>query len=166
MQNFQTSKVFFISGLLLLFASCNSYSSKENDTKNEIKNDTAPPQPPPPTVEMTKTSFSKKCYGNKGLKYSTNVNIIYLSDTTVAGQITSYNLENYKEETTGFEGMVIKDKLNIKLTTPVIGAASDWTNKPWVIKNVGGKESLLITTNVKKNNDNSGEKVCEFTSCK
>src|SRR5437667_11335289 len=121
MQILSNFKNFFTVGLILSLIACNSGISNVKETKNnKTENDTliAPPLRPPPGVEMD-NSFPLKCFENKGLKYNTKVNIIFLTDTTVAGQITSYNLKNYKEETTGYEGIISGEKIIIKFTTPV-----------------------------------------------
>ncbi len=158
-------KSILTSALLMLFISCNSNSKDKvkvqeitlQDIKQEEKNIEPPPPPPPktepPGVEMIPSD--KKCFANDGLKYKTVITLFY-SSNKIAGNVTSEELESGKKEISKFGGTMNGDKLTIKFegTPPVIGAASEWTDKPWIIKINGGKETLHIIFNAKNYNTN------------
>ncbi len=164
---------FYLFVLFFLLASCNPGNQQEKPRdKNSDSLAKQAPLPPPDTeptgVTVTK-SFPKKCFENAGLKYNVTINIIYLSDTTVTGTVSSQSLESNHEERADFTGTVNNNKLNVKFkgSVPVVGDASEWTNKPWVLKTANGAMILSIVFNAKDYNTNKwGEQVYEFNACK
>jgi len=171
MQNTVKPKVFLLVSLSVLFFACNSNTDKKDTGANDKPvNDSSAVKPAvnPPGVE-TNNQLPKKCFENNGLKYNTSVTIIYLTDSTVSGTVTSESLEDTKKENADFEGKLSGDKLTIafKGTAPVVGDASEWTNKPWVIKKSGDKEKLQIIFNAKNYDTNKwGNTTYEFDPCK
>ncbi len=157
-------------GLLILFFSCNSDSGKKDKpttdkTTADTTKATPPPTTPPPGVEMT--AANKKCFENDGLKYKTSVSI-FSSEKEVSGTVTSEALDDGTKQTADFTGSIAGDQMTItfKGSPPVIGAASEWTKKPWTIKKAGGKETLLIVFNAKNYDTNKWEETTyEFTTC-
>lgn len=98
------------------------------------------------TLIQANGQAKQKCFENDGLKYKTVVTINFLSATQVNGTVTS---GEYDAETTAkadFTGTINNKTLKIKFkgTPPTIGDATQWTNKPWVIKKTKGKETLCI----------------------
>jgi hypothetical protein len=134
---------------------CNSNSSKEK-TADKKQTDSMAPLPPPRAEVSPEV---KKCYSNDGLKYNTVITIVFGDKNNVTGNVTSEELETGKKETIAFEGISLGDKLAIKFkgTAPVIGDASEWTDKPWTIKKAGGKETLVIVFNAKNYDTNKWE---------
>jgi hypothetical protein len=160
-------KTIFAAGIALLIISCNDTKKKVKvqevtlqDIKQEEK-DVEPPPPPPPKPETS--SDVKKCYANDGLKYKTVITIIFGDKNTVTGNVISEELESGKKETTQFEGTSTADKFAIKFkgTAPVIGSASEWTDKPWTLEHLPGKgqwmEKLHIIFNAKNYDTNKWE---------
>jgi hypothetical protein len=165
MLNSRNLKTFFTVSLALLIFACNS-SSKNDKSKKEKQADTAIVEAPmpannPPGVEMTKEE--QKCFSNQGLKYETVIMISYDGDGKISGNVMSKELDSDKEEVTRFSGTAVGDKFTVKFkgTPPVIGAASEWTDKPWIIKKVEGKgtwsEMLHIVFHAKNYETNKWE---------
>lgn len=169
MQISSAFKTIFAAGIALLFISCSNNSKEKvkvqeitlQDIKQEKKYIEPPPPPPPktdpPGVKITPAE--KKCYANDGLKYN-SVITLFFGNNEVAGNVTSEELESGKKEMSKFGGTMNGDKLSIKFegTPPVIGAASEWTDKPWIINKEGGKATLLIEFNAKNYETNKWEK--------
>jgi hypothetical protein len=80
-----------------------------------------------------------------GLKYETRVKLSIKADGQVSGTVASneYGLEG---ETLPFTGKLTDGKIHVifKGEPPVVGAASDWTDKPWRIEVREGQEVLII----------------------
>jgi hypothetical protein len=164
MQISSTFKTIFAAGIAMLIISCSDSKEKVKvqeitlqDVKQEEK-DIEPPPPPPPQVEIP--SGAKKCYANDGLKYKTIITIVFGDKNTVTGNVTSEELESGKKENAAFEGTMegIKFMVKFKGAPPVMGAASEWTDKPWTIEQLEGKgewmERLHITFNAKNYDTN------------
>ena len=152
-------KTIFAAGIALLIISCSSNSKKkvkvQEITLEDIKQEEKDVEPPPPKVDMK--LVTKRCFANDGLKYKTVVTIYTGGDfNEVSGNVVSEEIDSNKKETTAFEGTISGDKLTIKFkgTAPVIGSASEWTDKPWTLKKAGGKETLLIVFNAKNYDTN------------
>lgn len=162
MQIFSNAKNFFTAGLLLLLLACNSNSAKEKTTDKKQTDPIAPATTAEPKAVITEEI--KKCYANDGLKYKTVITIIFGIKNEVSGNVTSEEIESGKKETTAFEGTSddwVKFTIKFKGTPPVIGSASEWTDKPWTIKQLEGKgqwmERLHITFNAKNYDTNKWE---------
>ena len=112
-----------------------------------------PPRNEPPRAEMTPAE--KKCFVNDGLKYKMIVTVFF-GNNEIAGNVTSEDLESGKIEISKFGGTMNGDKLAIQFegTPPVIGSASEWTDKPWNLNQVGERETLHIVIKAKKYNTN------------
>lgn len=152
MQPASIFKTFIQVSLAFCIIACNS-SDKKGKMQDKSK-DTAvagvppPPAENPPGVEMN--AATQKCFTNDGLKYKTVVTISF-GETDVVGTVTSEELGSGQKQTTAFEGTLSGDALTVKFkgTAPVVGEASEWTTKPWTIKNKAGKEKLHIVFNTK-----------------
>jgi hypothetical protein len=164
MQISSAFKTIFAAGIALLIISCGDSKKKVKvqevtlqDIKQEEK-DVEPPPPPPPKEDPPKVEVKNamnKCFANDGLKYKTVINLS-IGETDCIGIVTSEDLESGKKESTGFTGTISGDKLTIKFkgTAPVIGSASEWTDKPWSLKKDGGKETLHIVFSAKNYDTN------------
>ncbi|MCY7311051.1 MAG: hypothetical protein LH619_09750 [Chitinophagaceae bacterium] len=157
MQSPSNLKTFLTASLALCIISCNN-SKKEKDEKEKpadttVATTTPPPADNPPDTAMQ--SAEQKCYRNDGLKYSTVITINYSAGADVTGSIVNQDLETDKKEAAKFTGTVTGDKLTVKFVgkPPVMGAASEWTDKPWTI-NKSGKEKLIIVFNAKNYDTN------------
>ena len=139
-------------------------SSKQNSTQLTKSSDTtvpeAPPYDNPPGVQM---SVAKRCYSNLGLKYEVTVILEYKTDTTFTGQVISRNLETDLDEITPITGRSKNGNLLITFTgnAPVIGAATEWLDKPWRIEKTNAKspdeEMLHIPVKAKNYENNKWE---------
>ncbi|MDZ4806772.1 MAG: hypothetical protein SGI96_00720 [Bacteroidota bacterium] len=155
----QTSiiKTILTAGLAFIIIACNNSKKekdkKENQTDTTVATTTPPPAEKPPDTAMQ--TAEQKCYRNDGLKYSTVITINYSAATDVTGSIVNKDLESDKKEAAKFTGTVTGDKLTVKFVgkPPVMGAASEWTVKPWTI-NKSGKEKLIIVFNAKNYDTN------------
>ena len=154
MQTQSIFKTFITSSLALFIISCNS-SDKKNKTSDKPKDtavaDVQPPPPPaenPPGVEIIPAT--KKCFSNDGMKYSVAITI-NMWEKEASGNVTSEELGSGQKTTATFTATVSGDALTVtfKGTPPVVGDASEWTTKPWTIKNKAGKEKLHIVFNAK-----------------
>ena len=158
MQISLNTKTLFAAILALFVIACNSSSSNEkNPKKDNMTIDTSVAPAPPPTTPAPNVKMEPapgKCYSNIGLKYKTVITI-NIGSSEVSGNVTSEELGSGKKETTAFEGTFLNDKFTIKFkgTPPVIGAASEWTDKPWTLELLEGKgqwlEKLHIIFNAK-----------------
>jgi hypothetical protein len=161
-----TFKTILIATATLSIISCNNDSKSKSEIKEmmleEIKSDTPPPPPKtePPKVEIKEAE--KKCFANEGLKYKTTVEF-KMGETDFTGTVTSEELESGKKVTADFTGVISGKKMIVKFkgTPPVVGAASEWTDKPWTIEKVEGKsqlkEKLHIVFNAKNYDTNKWE---------
>jgi len=92
-------------------------------------------------------------------------------ENTLLGNVTSEDLGSGKKETAEFTGTKDGDKITVKFkgNPPVVGAASEWTDKPWIMKKEGGKETLKIVFNAKNYESNRWEEInydFALVSCK
>jgi hypothetical protein len=161
-------KIILVASLALFFIACNNDKPKrvkvQEITLQDIKQEDSTPKPPPPPAPKIQSPYAKmineekKCYVNRGLKYTTIITI-YIGDSEVIGIVNRIDLESGREERTTFTGPRNGDKLSIKFdgTPPVIGAASEWTNKPWTLKKEGAKKILHIIFNAKNYDTNKWE---------
>ncbi|MEK7226353.1 MAG: hypothetical protein AAB221_11845 [Bacteroidota bacterium] len=166
----QTSsfRTILAAGISLFIISCNNSKKdkvkvteiKLQDITQEEKDIEPPPPPPPPPPKVEMKEAQKSCYANDGLKYATVVTIYSAEgENTVLGNVTSEDLESGKKETAEFTGTKDADKITVKFkgNAPVVGAASEWTDKPWKIVKKEGKgntESLSVIFNAKNYDTN------------
>jgi len=148
-----TIKTLLAAGLALCIIACNNSAKKEKKDKQADTAVTEVPPPPPPAnnppgVEM-KPAINK-CFTSDGLKYKTTINL-NMGDADCLGTVTSEELESGKKESADFTGVISGEGLVIKFKgePPVVGAASEWTDKIWTIKKTGNKETLHIIFNAK-----------------
>lgn len=114
----------------------------------------------------------QKCFENDGLKYKTVVTINFLSASPitgmVAGTVTSREYDAETTAKTDFTGTISNHTLKIKFkgTSPATGNATEWTNKPWILKKNKGVENLYIIFH-SKNYDTKkwSNTTAEFTTC-
>jgi hypothetical protein len=161
-------KTIFSAGVALFIFSCsNSKKDKvkvqeitlQDITHEEKKPEQPPPPPSPPKSPMPKIPVKEKCFVNDGLKYKTIISL-YVGDTSfVLGHVTSEELGSGEEKTTDFIGTLIDNKLpvNFRKEPPLMGDASEWTNKTWSLKKEGAKETLHIVFNAKNYDTNKWE---------
>lgn len=164
------TKTILSAAFALILLSCND--SKDKSKSKDAPGDTAiskiPPPPPstnPPGVEMKEAD--KKCFASDGLKYNTVVNLS-MGETDFVGTFTSEELESGKKETADFTGTISGREMIVKFkgNPPVVGAASEWTDKPWKIETKNGKENLLIIFNAKNYETNKWQEMqYEFIPC-
>lgn len=152
--------------LMLLTVSC-SNSKEDKTTIQEItlqevvqeEKKIEPPPPPPPQSPMQDNGVQEKCFINEGLKYKTIITLFVGDTSLVFGHVTAIELGTEEKKTSEFTGRLISNKLtvNFKDTPPNIGAASEWTGTPWLIKKTVRKEILQIQFNVKNYQSNKWE---------
>ena len=158
-------KTFLTAGLTLFIFACNDSSKKDKDSKDKMGDTTVaeaslPPAENPPGIEET---YDRKCYANEGLKYRTVIMLNYSSANELTGSVSSQELESNETEVAKFTGTIEGDKITVQFsgTPPVIGAATEWTEKPWTLKEVVGKsdymENLRIVFNAKNYDTNKWE---------
>lgn len=174
MQTQLNLNTFLTATLALCIIACNN-SKKEKDSTDKPADTTAATTNTPPSVNTIPADTAmqtavQKCYSNDGLKYSTVITINYSAGADVTGSIVNKDLETDKKEAAKFTGTVAGDKLTVKFagTPPVMGAASQWTDKPWTI-NKSGKEKIVIVFNAKNYDTNKWADTdyeFELSSCK
>lgn len=174
MQTPSNLKTFLTASLALCIIACNN-SKKEKDSTDKPADTAvvATPATPPPVDTPPDTAMQtavQKCYSNDGLKYSTVITINYSAGADVTGSVVNKDLETDKKEAAKFTGTVAGDKLTVKFagTPPVMGTASQWTDKPWTI-NKSGKEKIVIVFNAKNYDTNKWADTdyeFELSSCK
>lgn len=143
----------------LMFFACNN-SKKDKvkvteitlqDIKQEEEQKPEPPPPPPPKVEVAPVTLNH-CFSNEGLKYTTTIKLGF-NGKQVVGYVESSEIGSGEIKSAFFEGTKngneLKVEFNPKNQAPIIGDASEWTDKPWSIKKDGGKETLHIVFNAK-----------------
>ena len=88
----------------------------------------------------------QKCFEDDGLKYKIVVTINFLTATQVNGVVTSAEQDSDTKEKADFIGTIKGRVLNIRFKEkpPVVGNATQWRSKPWLIKKDNGKETLCI----------------------
>jgi glucokinase len=85
--------------------------------------------------------------------------LIY-NEKEVAGIVKSEEYDSGKKRSTAFLGTRNGNELTVsfkKGDPPVIGDASEWTNKPWTLKKDGAKEILHIIFKAKNFDTNKWE---------
>ncbi len=100
-------------------------------------------------ANKTEQAVTKEFYW-AGLKYEVCVKLSFEADGKLTGTISSN--EYFQEgETVSFAGTFTDNKIQVKFNEepPVVGAASEWTEKPWRIEQKDGKEVLIIPFFVK-----------------
>src|SRR6185295_6160623 len=111
----------------------------------------------PPRMEIK--GGKTKCFVNEGLKYKTTVTLGF-NDNEVLGIVSSEEIESGKKRSTGFKGTRKSNEFTVEFIErkpPVIGDASEWTNKPWTLKTESAKETLHIIFNAKNYDTNKWE---------
>lgn len=104
-------------------------------------------------------SFEKQFYLG-GLKFETTINLIVQADGKVSGTIKSNEYENEDDvQTVDFSGTLSDGSINIKFNgePPLMGAASEWTDKPWRIVKKGDNDILVIIFDSKNYETNEWE---------
>jgi len=154
MQSPSNLKTLLTASFALCIIAC-SNSKKDKDPTDKPADTAATTTNTPPPVDNIPADTAmqtavQKCYSNDGLKYSTVITINYSAGADVTGSIVNKDLETDKKEATKFTGTVAGDKLTVKFagTPPIMGAASQWTDKPWTISK-SGKEKIVIVFNAK-----------------
>ncbi len=160
-------KTIFAAGIALLIISCDRKSKDKvkvteitlQDITQEKVEDPPPPPPPPPKVEMPPVTLSH-CFSNEGLKYTTTIKLGF-NGKQVVGYVESSEIGSDEIKSAFFEGTKngneLKVEFNPKNQAPIIGDASEWTDKPWTIKKTGSKETLHIIFNAKNYETNKWE---------
>lgn len=89
---------------------------------------------------------TSKCFCNNGLKYQVIVTLTSSANNKVFGTVSSTEYESDTSVLAHFEGTRSGDSITVRFNdeAPIVGAASEWTNKPWIIKSNKGEESLFI----------------------
>lgn len=152
---------------ILLLTACNNQSAESTKNDNDTVNVSSTVKKDTGTTFVQAPETIKSCFSNDGLKYNMVITL-FISGDTVTGNVSSTELDSGKEEKTTFTGTADGNKLTIAFSgkPPVVGAASEWTNKPWMIENTAGVEKLLITFNAKNYETNQWqEMVYEFLPC-
>ncbi len=158
--------ILFVTMFSLLLLSCND--SKKKITIKEVSQDTptsshTPPPPPPAPPEksgLPEIPAEKNCFTSSGLKYETKITL-YLADTLVLGNIISEEYGAGKKESADFTGTIHNEVVKIKFkgNPPVIGDASEWTDKPWKLIKANGSKKLLIPFKAKNYENNKWEEM-------
>lgn len=165
MQSLSNLKTLLTASFTLCIIACNNSKKDKDETvpstdtakaNTTAVTDTAPPPPAenilPDTAMQT---AEQKCYSNDGLQSSTTITINYSAGAGVTGNIVNKDLATNKKEVAKFTGTLNGDKLTVTFAgkAPVMGAASEWTDKPWTIKKAG-KEKLVIVFKAKNYDTN------------
>ena len=160
-------KKLFIPVLLSLTLLSGLFSCKQTDKKN--KNDltkqkdtrVTPPYENQPAIE---NSSDTECWFNPGLTYDVTVELDYKTSTNFTGHVKSENLQTNEIEIAQFTGTESENKLTIifKDKPPVVGAATEWTDKKWyfekaVAKNSTSPTQLVIPVQAKNYQTNKWE---------
>ncbi len=149
-------KTLLTASFALCIIACNNSKKEKDSTDKPV--DTAVASTPPPADNPPDTAMQtaeQKCYSNDGLQSSTLITINYSAGSAVTGNIVNKDLATDKKEVAKFTGTLNGDKLTVTFAgkTPVMGAASEWTDKPWTIKK-SGKEKLVIVFKAKNYDTN------------
>lgn len=173
----------FLLAACIAFTSCKNKKDKAADkpvsgTSTNSGTDSPPPPPPPPVkppLPSPDTSHRvngektvSRCFINQGLKYETRITI-HIGEQHVMGTVESQETGASRGKSSVFEGTIDGDKIKIRFAgaTPVIGDASEWTDKPWILDKSGKEEKLLIIFNAKNYETNKWEDMkYEFEACK
>ncbi|MBC7873050.1 MAG: hypothetical protein H7Y01_03580 [Ferruginibacter sp.] len=174
MQHLTKTRFFLIAAISLLIIACKDASKEEKTPKDTppgttmVDATTPPPAGNPPGVEMKNV---RKCFANDGLQYNTIITLNYASASEVTGSFVSEELESNKKEAVKFTGTIDGNQLTVQFrgAQPVVGAASEWTTKPWTIETGTGKEKLTIVFNAKNSETNTWKETgyeFEMVDCK
>ncbi|NOT52184.1 MAG: hypothetical protein HOP10_13000 [Chitinophagaceae bacterium] len=170
-------KSIFTAILALLIIACNNdkpekIKVQEVNLQDIQQEDTTigPPPPPksePPTLEIAQAET--KCFTGDGLKYKTTIRISF-GEKMVVGNMTSEDMTSGEKQAGKFTGTMKGDQLDVLFAKdrPIVGDASEWTDKPWTIKKIGGKEVLQIVFKAKNYDNNKWEDTAyefELTAC-
>ena len=164
-------------GFISFAVSCNSKDKKgkvKDVSMTDVSKDTMPQPPAPPHTYPVKDSavtvvtMEKKCFENIGLKY--NVRIEFeLTETAISGKVISKEIDVNQQTSSDFTGSINGNSITIKFAkqAPVVGDASEWTDKPWKLVKNGSKEKLLIPFDAKNYETNKWQiSEYEFEACK
>lgn len=158
------SKSLFAAIILVISFSCGS-SKKERQEKGQTDTATATTTIATPDTAATKTIATASCYRNEGLKYNTIISITQ-DGNTISGSVAAGEIGADKLQIVTFRGTQEGDKLNVTFdgTPPVVGDASEWTNKPWTVRKDPAGDKLLIPFNAKNYETNAWQEMdYEFT---
>lgn len=164
----KNNRSLLIIALAFIIASCgnNGTADKHNNTKTSPTasqdNMQTKTTTPDPRREI------KKCFSNEGLKYNTTITI-FTEGNEVRGNISSVETGSGTEQKAKFTGTREGNTLTVTIrgNAPLVGDASEWTNKPWTIETKDGKEKLLIPFNAKNYDTNKWqEMIYEFLQCR
>lgn len=120
---------------------------------------------------LSKVCFGQttnKCFSNDGLKYRTSIKFKIGADNQISGTVVSDEYEDTPLEQASFTGSKIGNTFKVKFngTPPMVGEASEWTDKLWTIKKVNGVETLVIIFNAKNSKTNKWANTSyEFAPC-
>lgn len=121
--------------------SCKDKNDKKKNDKNDIATSVNSPN-----IEYAwdSTASEKKCFSGKGLTYDVVVTIEKNADSLITGTVESRDLESEQTESASFTGTVKGKIFYIKFDAkpPVVGKASQWTEKPWTLVDEVGKSSF------------------------
>lgn len=109
-----------------------------------------------------------KCFSNDGQKYRTSVKFKINVDNKISGTVVSDEYDETPIEKASFTGTKIGNTFKVKFSgkPPVIGAASEWTDKVWTLKRINGVETLVIIFNAKNYGTNKWSNTSyEFAPC-
>jgi hypothetical protein len=109
-----------------------------------------------------------KCFSNDGLKCTTTVKFSIDQDNKISGTVVCFEYEDMPKKQSSFTGTKTGNTLKVKFSgkPPIVGTASEWTNKAWTIKKVNGVEKLIIVFYAKNYETNKWSNTdCEFDPC-
>jgi hypothetical protein len=164
--------------LIFLLLACNGGTKQNKEATPSA--DTSAKQPatasqdtadavPKPLVDSLagQAVVVKKCFTNEGLKYAVAINFS-INGTKVIGKVTSTEMGSGSIAEGTFTGTSAGRKITVKFdkAAPIVGDASQWTGKDWVLKQAKGKEILAITFNAKNYETGKwADMEYEFTAC-
>jgi len=157
MHNKTIQKICMAASLAIFTLSCNN-AEKNKEAKEQTAGTTDSPSPS--AAENTETTAiettGEKCFTNEGLKYATSITINFTAGKQVTGKVSSTELGTGEKQVAKFSGTYEDGQLMVQFagTAPIIGAASEWTSKPWKLDNSPDKEKLLIIFNAKNYDTN------------
>lgn len=161
------SKSLFAAILLVISVSCGN-SKKENKENAVTGSDTVAKTSiatPDTAPAADKTTATAACYRNEGLKYNTIISITQ-DGNTISGSVAAGEIGADKLQIVTFRGTQDGNTLTVTFdgTPPVVGDASEWTNKPWTIIKDAAGDKLLIPFNAKNYETNAWQEMdYEFT---
>ena len=156
-----------------ILTSCNSGAKDgkeeavKTDSLTQVVNDVTPAIDP--SINANAPIPQPKCFENDGLKYRITINLNYISAVEFSGMITTDEYGKKLVDKQRFIGSVKGNDITVKFMNrklPVVGDATEWTTKPWTIKNTLGAETLSIIFNAKNYDTNQwAETSYEFKGC-